>query len=259
MEPRVIYGDALESLSHLPAHSVDAIVTDPPYCSGGFSEAGRQSAKGQGLRSETIRADGWFTGDNMGTAGLLFLLRSVALEGLRIARPSGSLLVFLDWRMYPNVVPALESAGLRYQNLVVWDKGSLGLGTGFRPQHELIAHFTFGAPKYYAVNESNVIRCKRVPPHYRDHPTQKPVELMERLLSVVCPKGGTVLDPFCGSGSTGVAAKKLGMNFIGVERDRSYTEVTVKRLDAAEVGTQQHLFSTAHEFNEGVTKDGEEA
>lgn len=118
---RVVHGDALEVLDSLPDASVDAVVCDPPYCSGSVGEAPRVAAKGQGIRSENLRRFGWFTGDNMGTAGLVFLLRAVAFACVRVVRPEGHLVVFTDWRQLPNVAPALESAGLRYQNLVVWN------------------------------------------------------------------------------------------------------------------------------------------
>ena len=224
-------GDALEVMEGLG--TVDAIVTDPPYCSGAVSEASRSAAKGQGLRSENIVKLGWFVGDNMGTAGLASLLRSMAFRGLNILRAEGSLLVFCDWRMVPNLAPTIESAGLRFQNLVVWDKGMMGLGMGFRAQHEIILHYTAGSPKYHDLGTSNVIRTSRVSAVDREHQTQKPVELMEALLNVVCPTGGTVLDPFMGSASTGVAAIKRGMKFIGIERDADHFQVACQRIDAA--------------------------
>lgn len=76
----VIQGDALDIMR---TGSFDAIVSDPPYCSGGFTEADRRGAKSQGCKNED-QYGGWFLGDNMGTAGLQFLLRSVAAEGVRL-------------------------------------------------------------------------------------------------------------------------------------------------------------------------------
>jgi site-specific DNA-methyltransferase (adenine-specific) len=116
---QIIHGDCLQAMMDLPDASIDAIVTDPPYCSGGVSEASRSAAKGQGLRSENITRFGWFIGDNMGTAGFIWLMRSVAFESIRLLKKSGSMLVFCDWRMVPNLAPAIESAGFRYQNMIV--------------------------------------------------------------------------------------------------------------------------------------------
>lgn len=230
MTLQVLVGDCLARMADLPDASIDAVVMDPPYCSGAVTEAGRSAAKSQGVCSERSDAVDWFRGDNMGTAGIAFLLRAVAFESCRILRPSGSLLCFMDWRQVPNLVPAIESAGLRYQNLVVWDKGSPAMGFGFRATHEMCAHFTNGEPAFYSVAHGNVLRVKRVPSADREHFAQKPIELLRTMLSVVCPPGGTVLDPFCGSGSTLVAAASLGMSAIGFERDRGFVEVARKRL-----------------------------
>jgi DNA modification methylase len=236
----IIHGDCLDVLRGLPDASVDAIVTDPPYCAGAIGEAQRTRAPGQGLRSETVARFGWFVGDNMGTAGLMWLLRSVAVEALRVVKPTGSLLVFCDWRMQAALQPAIESAGLRYQGLIVWDKEAMGLGTGFRNQHELILHFTAGAPEYHDRATANVIRCRRVARDEREHQTQKPVELYRRLIRVVTPPGGMVLDCFAGSGVAGVAAHLEGRSAILIEREAAYVEICKRRL--AEAQQQPALF-----------------
>lgn len=224
-------GDAIEHMVRL--ENIDAVVMDPPYASGAVSEAQRSAAKGQGLRSENIKRLGWFTGDNIGTAGLVYLLRSVAFHALEIMRPEGSLLVFCDWRQVPNLAPAIESSGWRYQNMIVWDKWHMGLGAGFRARHEIVLHFTAGSPKYHDKGTANVIVAKRVSADEREHQTQKPVDLLQRLLRVVCPSGGAVLDPFMGSGSTGVAAVMEGMRFYGIDRDPQHVETARRRIEAA--------------------------
>lgn len=236
---RLILGDCLEAMDRLEA--IDAVITDPPYCSGSVSESSRTAAKGQGLRSENITKLGWFVGDNMGTAGLASLLRSMAFRALHILNPEGSLLAFCDWRMVPNLAPAIESAGLRYQNMVVWDKGAMGLGMGFRAQHEIILHYTAGSPKYHDLGTSNVIRSSRVTANDREHQTQKPVDLMASLVRVVTPPGATVLDPFMGSGSTGVAAVQEGRAFIGIERDPAHFETACQRI--REAYKRPHMFA----------------
>ena len=78
-----------------------------------------------------------------------------------------------------------------------------------------------------------------------DHPTMKPLVLMRYLVRLVARKGGTVLDPFMGSGSTGVAAIEESMNFVGIERDQHYMEIATRRISAAKpeppTPTQQEL------------------
>jgi DNA modification methylase len=231
---RLIVGDALEAMRSLPDSSVDAVITDPPYCSGGISKAGRKAATKQGVRPETVGRFGWFESDNMGTAGLVWLLRSVALESTRFLTPGGWLLVFCDWRMLSSLQPAIESASLSYRSLVVWDKGAMGMGHGFRAQHELILAFSHGAPAVHDRSISNVLTVKRHDRNDREHPTQKPVELMARLVRATTPAGGVVLDPFMGSGTTGVAAVGLGRRFIGIEREQRFADVASRRIAEAE-------------------------
>lgn len=225
-------GDCFDAISDQPADSVDAVLIDPPYCSGSIGEAQRARIKGQGLRSQSMRYLDWFVGDNMGTAGLVWLLRSLAIATRKCVKPSGSLLCFCDWRMLSSLQPAIESAGLRYQNLLVWNKGSPGLGCGFRPQHELIMQYTYGEPKYHSNTAGNVLYHGRIQAEDRQHQTQKPPELLKRLLSVVAPGNGRVLDCFMGSGQTGVAAAEECMSFVGCECDDAiYT--TARRLIGA--------------------------
>jgi DNA modification methylase len=229
MTYEIVQGDALEGLMGLADASVDAIVTDPPYCAGAIGEAQRTSAPGQGLRSEKLRRFGWFTGDNMTTAGLVALLRAIAFEATRVVKPTGHLLVFCDWRMLPTLSPAIESAGVRFQGLVVWDKGSMGMGLGFRNQHELVMHFTLGRPEYFDAGTANVLRSSRIHASAKEHQTEKPTDLLERLIRVVTPPGGLVVDPFCGSGSTGVAAMRCGRSFFGVDRELAHVETARRR------------------------------
>lgn len=236
----LLVGDALEKMRPMPSGSVQAVITDPPYCSGGFSETQKKQAAGQGLMSETIKEIGWFVNDNMSTAGLIWLLRTVAVEAERILEDGGSMLMFTDWRMVPHLAPALESSGMQYRNMIVWNKGAPGLGNGFRPQHEIILHFVKGSGNYYDLTVGNVINCGRMSHLQRLHQTQKPVEVMAKLVKVVTKEGDTVLDPFAGSGSTGEACLKLGRNFIGIEKSGRYHQVATQRLTTV---TELNLFS----------------
>lgn len=224
-------GDCREILPTVSA--VDAVITDPPYCSGGFSESAKQAAKGMGLRSETIREIGWFTNDNMTTAGISWLMGFVASWCYRSLRQGGTLTAFTDWRMVGHLAPAIEAARFRYQNLVVWNKGNAGLGTGFRAQHELAMHFAKGTAQYHSFDFGNVITTARVHSSEREHQTEKPVELISTIVEVVSPLGGTILDPFMGSGTTGVACAKLGRSFIGIEIEERYFTIACRRIEAA--------------------------
>jgi len=256
-------GDAIGILVDMARENiqVDAIIMDPPYCSGGLLEATKMSAIGQGCRSEVIRNRiGWFAGDNMTTAGLLFLMRTLTYLAATVVKPEGHLLTFLDWRMVPHLIPAMESAGVRWQNLLVWDKLNSGLGMGFRARHEMVAQFTMGSPSYPTKSGSNVLACegsdacrcedcnggmawgpdagqvdnvlreRRVPSARKIHQTEKPVPLLKKLIGVTVPEGGVVLDPFGGSGSTCQAANDLGRFSIMVDRNPAALDATKGRL-----------------------------
>jgi DNA modification methylase len=232
----VVQGDCLELLSMVPNVCADVILTDPPYCSGGQLEAQRNT-KAQGIRSQIAAAPdfAWFASDNMSTAGLVWLLRSVMVEANRVLKARRSAFVFTDYRMVPNLVPPLESCGMRYRNLIVWDKGYAGLGAGFKPAHELILEFSNGATQYRTRAGQNVLRFSRVHASKKQHGAEKPVDMLGAVLAQTVGPGGLVIDPFCGSGSTGVAALRAGARFIGFERDPRYVEVSRERLARAEV------------------------
>jgi site-specific DNA-methyltransferase (adenine-specific) len=222
-------GDCLEVMRALKAESVDLVLTDPPFSSGTRREAAKGIRKSMNRGTEGAE---WFGSDSLTTNGFLFLLRSCALEWNRLLKPGGHVLCFIDWRMEATLADAIESADLRRSGLIVWDKTFFGMGSCFRNQHELILHFTKGvgaAPQRRDVG--NVIRAK--PIRNGDHPTEKPDELLGVLLEVTCPEGGTVLDSFFGSGSTGAAAVKRGRQFIGIEREAPYFEIAKARIAGA--------------------------
>jgi site-specific DNA-methyltransferase (adenine-specific) len=231
---RLILGDCVETLRGLQER-FDALITDPPYCSGGSLEA-QKNTKAQGLRSATVQAEDfeWFSADNMSTPGLAFLLRSCMVEARRLLNPNRGAFVFTDWRMVPSLAPALESSGMRYRNLIVWDKGSAGLGVGFKPAHEMILEFANGTTEYYALNGQNVIRQSRLSAGLKEHGAQKPTAVMSELIRVVTPEDGRVIDPFMGSGSTGVAAVEMGREFVGVELNPTYFDIACRRIEDAQ-------------------------
>ncbi|HYH38267.1 MAG TPA: DNA methyltransferase, partial [Azospirillum sp.] len=221
----LIHGDCVEAMRTLPDCSVDVVLTDPPFSSGATREAGKTGFNKTMTRGTKAEGrDRWFGSDSLSTSGISFLLRACALEWQRVLVPGGHCLVFTDWRMAAHfgdamrLGDAIESADLRRAGLLVWDKEVFGLGRCFRNQHELILHFTKGVGREPLRRDvGNVIACKPVRKG-ATHPTEKPVALLETLLSVVCPEGGTVLDPFFGSASSGAAAVGTGRRWIGVER-----------------------------------------
>lgn len=229
MIAEVIDGDALDVMADLPGGSFRVILTDPPYCSGARGESDKLRGN-KSFRREVPDED-WFNGDSMTVDTYEWFLRNCALEWNRLLKVGGSVLVFTDWRMQNYVKRSIESVGFTSRNLIVWDKGSFGMGHGFRHQHEMILQFTKGDFSAEAADRGNVLTYSR--PTDDDHPTQKPVPLLTDLLRVVATKGDRVLDPFAGSGSTGVAALNQNMGFVGIERDPEYADVARERINEA--------------------------
>jgi site-specific DNA-methyltransferase (adenine-specific) len=221
----IYHADSLEALGELSG-PVDAVATDPPYASGARTEAKKSSS------GAMIRGSRWASkpieNDQMTSTGFAFLMRHVCYFVRDLLVDGGSVVCFIDWRQWPNLVGAFESTNLRVNQMVVWDKQSFGLGNGFRAQHELILHASKGTPTIHAMDTGNILQHRR--DDNSDHPSPKPPGLMAKLLRPVCPRGGLVLDPFMGAGSTLLAAKNLGMRAIGIEIEERYCEIAAKRL-----------------------------
>lgn len=221
----IYHGDTLSVMDELSIASVAAIVTDPPYSSGNLPESMKQKAP--------ARLRGWqwqdkvMETDQLSTLGFIWLMREVLVSARSWMPDGGSVLCFIDWRNWGNLVGAIESAGYRVNNMVVWDKQSIGMGNGFRNQHELIVYASKGTPTVYAHDVPNVIACAR--PDNDLHQSPKPVSLLGRMLPVVSERGDLILDPFMGSGSTLVAAKELGRKAIGIEIEEKYCEIAATR------------------------------
>jgi site-specific DNA-methyltransferase (adenine-specific) len=220
------HGDCLEVMAAMDTGSVATVFTDPPYSSGGRRENSRSLRKSM---NRTVSDDEWIHGDAMSTQGFAWLMRQSALQWRRLLVPGGHALAFIDWRMAPNLAAALESADLRQHPVLVWDKGQFGMGQVFRNQHEFLIHMTAGNPgEPQRRDVGNVLRF----PVVRNglHPTEKPVPLLRRVLSVVTPPGGPVLDPYAGAGSTLMAARDLGCPAIGIDSDERWCEQAARRL-----------------------------
>jgi len=100
----------------------------------------------------------------------------------------------------------------------------------FAPQHDVIWFATKGKFEFHDKRPKSVISSQRISGSALIHPNEKPVDLMEKLIEAITPPNGVVMDPFMGSGSTGVAAKNLKREFIGIEMNPEYFEIAKKRI-----------------------------
>lgn len=233
-------GDALAVLAQLETASVDALVTDPPYSSGGMVRGDRAQPGDHKKYSGTITPAGElaeFTGDSRDQRGYGYWCALWLGECLRIVRPGGIAGLFTDWRQLPATTDALQSGGFIWRGVVPWAK------TAYRPQSGRFAaqceYFVWGSAGPMPVDHEAPIRpgfFSAAPPRDREHITQKPLDVMRELVKIV-PPGGVVLDPFAGSGTTGVAALIEGRRFVGAEMSEHFADVAVRRCREAQLLT----------------------
>lgn len=230
----VVQGDCLDVMRAMPDGVASAIVTDPPYCS-----CGRNQASSRNLVTKSTRDnDEWFISDNMGVDTYLRWMRQIARESLRVCSLGSQALVFTDWRQYTNIVTAWESVGWSLRGCIVWDKARGGaMGSYWRNNHEWVCAFTKGAPR--ALPHGGFFNTWRgTKPQGGEHPTEKPVDLMRYLCESVSPRDGVIVDPFNGSGTTGLAAYAQGFRYVGIEQEPQYVEIARRRIaDAAAQGS----------------------
>lgn len=206
-------GDCLEVMKTLPDKSVDAVITDPPYgiAIDNHGQAGRNRCRIQGDEDMTV--------------------------GLAV----------LDWaelRQLPTVVfasPRRQWPG-KWRNLVVWDKGGAVGGGGDLRTCLKLSWELIQIARNKVINggrDVSVWRYTVTPKDFPYHTCEKPLPLMVRLIETFTDTGDTVLDPFMGSGTTGVACVQTGRNFIGIEIDPTYFAIAEKRINKESMQSEQ--------------------
>lgn len=202
----------------------EILLTDPPYCSGGFQESGKTSGSigTKRLDGEGKKVSVTISSDNLSTRGYQVLMKSIlSAADITVAY------IFTDWRMWLYLFDLVEGAGLGVRNMLVWNKKSPGMGNGWRAQHELIMFAHRTKPKWdNHKGYGNVIEASRSGNEL--HPTQKPVEILEQLLDNTAWADG-VLDPFGGSGTTLIASEAAGQNSFLMEMEPAFVDVIVRR------------------------------
>lgn len=230
----MLVGDVLDVTRKLTAGSIAGLVTDPPYSSGGAfrgdrarDTAAKYSRAGVPLPS--------FAGDSRDQRAYLTWCSLWLAEALRASEDGVVVAVFADWRMLPTVTDAIQCGGWTWRGVAPWHK------PGARPQMGRFAsecEYVVWGSKGAMPTERGVgclpgfFEGRSPAAGEREHQTQKPLGVMREVVRLVRP-GGVVLDPFAGSGTTGVACALEGRAFLGVELSEHYAAVARRRIAAA--------------------------
>ncbi|MFM1711829.1 DNA-methyltransferase [Aeromonas salmonicida] len=213
--------DAVNWLSTLAPASVDLIITDPPYES---LEKHRKIGTTTRLKVSDGSSNQWFE---------IFpneRFESLLTEIYRVLKKNSHFYLFCDQETMFYVKPIAEKIGFKFWKPIVWNKMAIGMGYHYRAKYEFVLFFEKGKRKLNNLGIADVLECKRV---YRGYPTEKPVSLLETLITQSSSEGDMVIDPFFGSGSTLVAAKNLNRKAMGCDISNAAHDYLKQRLVAA--------------------------
>jgi DNA modification methylase len=233
---RVFEGDCLEALAELPSGSIDLTYLDPPFNTGQMQKAGNG-----------VYDDRWPT-----MRDYLGFMEPRLREIHRVLKPEGSVLLHCDWRTCHHFRLMLDElfGAERFVNHLIWHYGLGGSSPRrFARKHDDILYYAKGedysfeppmvpatsnrmkgqhkkASDVIAIPSINNMADERV-----GYPTQKPLTLLELLIKACCPANGVVLDPFCGSGTTLLAAMRCGRRYIGIDSNPEAVRIARRRCD----------------------------
>jgi len=220
-------GDTLQVLPHLT--NIGAVITDPPYSSGGAFRSDRTKNTIEKYRqSAPVSYLPEFAGDSRDQRSFQTWAALWLAGCYNIATPGAPICAFIDWRQLPTLSDAVQAGGWTWRGVAVWDKGFGRPTPGrFSNASEFIVWGSKGPMPQREAYPPGIFRSSA--PKDREHITQKPEAVMSWLLNVV-PEGATILDPFMGSGTTLKAAKEAGFRAIGIEVDPSFCDIAARRV-----------------------------
>lgn len=223
-EHRLMCGDStlIDSLEVLMAgQKADMLFTDPPY---GMSYGG-----GRAKSDQDVQTHGMILGDDLEGNYLIEMIRDAVGGAVLVSKNGASKYVCLPWRTYSEFEKALSQIDMKPTACIVWDKKSIGLGnSNYRPQHEFI-FYVKGENWHGDRAQSDVWYMSRGATGEYVHPTQKPVELIEKAILNSSKSQDVVIDVFGGSGSSLIACEKTNRVCMMMELDPKYCDVIVQR------------------------------
>jgi site-specific DNA-methyltransferase (adenine-specific) len=242
----IVHGDCLKVMSQWPADGIDACVTDPPY-----NMSGRRGLA-WAFSTHVTMEERW---DRFSHDEYFDFTRRWLGEVCRVVRPNGNILVFGSFHNIYLIGFVLEHVlGRRILQQITWFKPNAQPNiTGRLPTEstefiiwacnntpDRASKWTFNYRESKEIGGGKQLRnmwpmpcTPRSERRAGSHPTQKPIELLERIVRLWSAPGDTILDCFLGTGTTAVAAKRLDRRWIGIERDATYVEIARARIEDA--------------------------
>lgn len=220
---KILNEDCLETMARMPDNFVDLIVTDPPY----LIVSGGMSNKLGGIFDRSKHphtATGKMFGENTIT------FTEWVGETYRVLKDNCHAYIMVSGRRLEELFEAIKNTRFEFQNLLVWDKGSVTPNRYYMQRTEFILMLKKGGSRTINNPGSHNIISIQNEVGKKTHPTQKPVELMSFLISNSTNINDLVYDPFMGSGTTAIACKNLGRRYIGSELSKEYCDIAKQRL-----------------------------
>jgi site-specific DNA-methyltransferase (adenine-specific) len=239
----LLFGDSLEILKNIKSNSVDLIFADPPY---NLSGDNYQTCKGG--RMVACNKGEWDQIDNIDEFNEIWIS-----ECIRVLKEDGTIWISGTLHNHPSVGIILKKLNLWVINDIIWYKPNaapLLQKNRFVPSTELIwlasksKKYKFNYDFAVQINNGKQMRnLWEIPAekHKTSNPTEKPERLLERIILIGSDEDDVILDPFMGSGTTGVVAKKLNRNFIGIEIDENYFSIAKQRIENTFVDFNNNL------------------
>ena len=232
---KIYAGDALKKIKYVKDNSIDLILTDPPYNLGLFMK--NRSTNLSAMRENHFSGKKW---DDLEESVWIENMELLFQEFSRVLKKGGSLIVFMAIIKLESIIKIAEKNNFYYKTTGIWHKKNpmpRNKDLHFINSTESWLYFTNITKTGVFNNKNKTIHdffetglTPSSEKQHGKHPTQKPIALMDHLISLLSNEGDTILDPFMGSGSTGVSSKKLKRNFVGIELDEDYVEISKKRI-----------------------------
>ena len=219
-------GDCLELMKDIQDNSIDLVITDPPY----------KLNKTTGSMTSSSKSDRWQgnlrAGDKTANITNVIQFSEWLPDIYRVLKENSHCYIWVNDKNLVDLCNETEKVGFRLHNILVWKKNNCTPNRWYMKNCEFVLFLHKG--KSFPIKnlgDAQLFECDNINGKDKLHPTQKPIAYLERLILNSSDELDTVLDPFMGSGSTGIACIHTKRKFIGIELDSTYYQVATKRLD----------------------------